>query len=140
MVYHFRVQKEDDGYWAECIELEGCATQGDTMDEVRANAFEALNLYLDEPATSNMVFPPPNDHKGQDVMSVSVEPEIALSVMLRNCRNSHHYTQRDMAKKLGMKNIYSYQRLERRANPNLKTLQKLKRVFPELSLDAVMGE
>jgi hypothetical protein len=39
-----------------------------------------------------------------------------------------------------MKNIYSYQRLERRANPSLATIGKIKRVFPELSVDYVLQD
>lgn len=140
MVYHFWVHESTPGYWAECIELDGCATQGDTIDELRANAYEALNLYLDEPATSGTVFPLPGEHAGANVLDIPVEPEIALSVWLRNYRASHDYTQQDVARKLGMRNLYSYQRLERRSNPSLQTLRRLKRVFPELSIDAILGD
>lgn len=50
-------------------------------------------------------------------------------------------TQREAAKLLGMKNIYSYQRLEsgKTANPELLTLVKIKKVFPEIDLDDVVG-
>jgi len=71
---------------------------------------------------------------------VPVDPQIALSVLLRNSRAQRHYTQQEVAEKLGMKNLYSYQRLERRSNPNLATLRKLKRVFPDLSVDYVLQE
>lgn len=33
---------EDGGYWAEVPALPGCATQGDTMRELRANLREAV--------------------------------------------------------------------------------------------------
>ena len=33
MEYHFKIHKEKNGYWAECIELSGCNTQGDTLEE-----------------------------------------------------------------------------------------------------------
>ncbi len=46
MYYHFRVHKEKKGYSTECIELEGCYTEGDTMREVRENAEDALESYL----------------------------------------------------------------------------------------------
>ena len=48
MKYHFKVHKEKEGFWAECIELQGCVTQGDTKEELEANMKEALNLYLEE--------------------------------------------------------------------------------------------
>ncbi len=37
---------EEGGYWAEVPELPGCATQGETMDEVLANIREAVKAYL----------------------------------------------------------------------------------------------
>ena len=73
-------------------------------------------------------------------MSVPVDPQIALSVLLRSFRAKHNYTQREVAERLGMKNTYSYQRLERRSNPSLATLQKLKDVFPDLSVDYVLHD
>ena len=139
MTYHFKVHRAKDGYWAECIELMGCATEGDTREELERNAREALNLYLDEPANSTATFPLPKPAGGTGVLSIPVEPGIALSVLLRNYRLHHRYTQRQVARRLGMKNLYSYQRLERRSNPSLQTLQKLKLVFPDLSVDYVLS-
>lgn len=36
------VHEEDGGFWAEVPALPGCATQGDTMDELLANLHEAI--------------------------------------------------------------------------------------------------
>jgi predicted RNase H-like HicB family nuclease/DNA-binding XRE family transcriptional regulator len=138
MVYHFRVHREDNGYWAECIELAGCVTDADSLDELKANAEEALNLYLDEQETSSVIFPLPESHTGPDIIDVPVDPGIALSVVLRRYREEHRYTQSEVAEKLGMKNMYSYQRLERHSNPSLSTLRKLKDVFPDLSVDYIL--
>jgi len=41
------VEKDAHGYYAYCLELEGCQTQGDTLEEVRANIQEAAELYLE---------------------------------------------------------------------------------------------
>jgi hypothetical protein len=38
-----------------------------------------------------------------------------------------------------MRSLYSYQRLERRSNPSLATIKKVKVLFPEFSLDSVLG-
>ena len=35
-------EEEDGGYWAEVPAIPGCATQGDTMDELLANLHEAI--------------------------------------------------------------------------------------------------
>ncbi|MFQ5760036.1 MAG: type II toxin-antitoxin system HicB family antitoxin [Acidiferrobacterales bacterium] len=41
------IEKDEHGYYAYCPELEGCQTQGDTLDEVIANIREAIELYLE---------------------------------------------------------------------------------------------
>ena len=38
--------EENDGYWVEFPNLEGCQTQGDTFEEAYNMATEALGLYL----------------------------------------------------------------------------------------------
>lgn len=140
MYYHFNVHEEDNGYWAECVELPGCMTQADSVEELKKNAAEALNLYLDEPEDSSVVFPFPQEREQSDFLRVPVDPTIALSILLRKYREEYHYTQKEVAEKLGMKNIFSYQRLERRSNPSLSTLNKLKHVFPDLSVDYVLQD
>lgn len=52
MKYHFKVHREGKGYWAECIELVGCITEADSIEELRKNIQEALNLYIEEPEDS----------------------------------------------------------------------------------------
>lgn len=49
MVIH---DAEEGGYWAEVPALPGCASQGDTMDELLANLREAIAgwLAVDVPA------------------------------------------------------------------------------------------
>ena len=39
---------EEGGYWAEVPALAGCATQGETMEEIKTNIKESIELYLDE--------------------------------------------------------------------------------------------
>lgn len=41
------VERDEYGYYAYCPELEGCHTQGETLDEVMANVREAVELYLE---------------------------------------------------------------------------------------------
>jgi predicted RNase H-like HicB family nuclease len=44
---------EEDGYWAEVPSIPGCATQGETVDELMANLRETitgcLSVAVDEP-------------------------------------------------------------------------------------------
>ncbi len=37
---------EEGGFWAEVPALPGCVTQGETMEEVKANVREAVELWL----------------------------------------------------------------------------------------------
>jgi predicted RNase H-like HicB family nuclease len=41
------IEKDEYGYYAYCPALEGCQTQGDTLEEVLANIKEAIELYLE---------------------------------------------------------------------------------------------
>jgi len=41
------IEKDEYGYYAYCPELEGCQTQGDTLEEVLADMKEAIELYLE---------------------------------------------------------------------------------------------
>lgn len=112
MVYHFKVHKESRGYWAECVELKGCQTQGDTMEELKINAGEALNLFLAEPEETGVLFPLPHRKTKKDskIFQVPVEPGVALSLMLKHLRAKRKLTQQKTAELLGFANIYSYQK------------------------------
>jgi predicted RNase H-like HicB family nuclease len=40
------IEVDEDGYYAYCPELEGCQSQGDTLEETQNNIREAVSLYL----------------------------------------------------------------------------------------------
>ncbi len=41
------IEKDENGYYAYVPELEGCQSQGDTLDEVLKNIQEAFELYVE---------------------------------------------------------------------------------------------
>jgi predicted RNase H-like HicB family nuclease len=41
------IEKDEHGYYAFCPELEGCCTQGKTLDKTMKNIREAIALYLE---------------------------------------------------------------------------------------------
>ena len=41
------IEKDGHGYYAYCPELDGCQTQGKTLEEVIKNIREAIELYLE---------------------------------------------------------------------------------------------
>ena len=139
MTYHFRIH---DGAipWAECVELKGCITQGRNRLELKRNMKEALDLYLEEPDTSTVVFPQPLAKAAdRKLVPVEVDPAVAFALQLRQLRIANRLTQKEAAKRLGMKSVFSYQRLEKRSNPSLATLRKVKGLFPGFSLDLILG-
>lgn len=137
MKYHFKIHKEKTSYWGECLELKGCVSQGDSLDELAKNLNEALNLYLDEPEDSQIIFPyPKKTMKGKNILLIEVDPQVALALLIRTERLKRKWTQANAAKEIGIP-LYSYQKLEssKTANPEWKTLIKVRRVFPHLNLN-----
>lgn len=46
--YHFSViiEKDQEGYFAFCPELQGCYTQGDTYEDILENIKDAIRLHI----------------------------------------------------------------------------------------------
>lgn len=40
-------EKGETGYWAQAVELPGCCTQGETLDELRVNVQDAIACMLE---------------------------------------------------------------------------------------------
>jgi antitoxin HicB len=142
MKYHFKICKEKKGYSAQCIELKGCVTQADSMDELRLNMHEALNLYVQEPEDSEDLAAMPKKfvRKSKTIAEVALDPQVAFSFLVRYYRIKHRMTQQEVAKKMGFDSIYSYQRLEsRKCNPTLKIISTIKQVFPDFSIDFALN-
>jgi predicted RNase H-like HicB family nuclease len=135
--YHFLIRKEGTGFWAECMELEGCLTQADSRPELLENMREALNTYLQEPEDSDWLAPLPKKHVRltKSLVAVPVDPEVAFAFMVRHHRVKKRLTQKEAAQRMGFGNLYSYQRLEKRCNASLSMIGKVKDLFPDFSID-----
>jgi predicted RNase H-like HicB family nuclease len=55
---------EEGGYWAEVPSLPGCATQGDTFEELLENLYEAIEAWL---SVDRDTLQPPPDGKIMDI-------------------------------------------------------------------------
>jgi antitoxin HicB len=55
------LNKEDDGYVVTVPALQGCITQGDTVEEALAMAKEAIELYIEELISRGEVIPDNNN-------------------------------------------------------------------------------
>jgi predicted RNase H-like HicB family nuclease len=141
MKYHFRIHKEKIGFFAQCIEFEGCITEADSMKELEANMAEALNLYVLESEDSNdlAVLPDQSITTSTHIVEVPLNPEIAFSFLLRHHRIKNKLTQQQAAQKMGFKNVYSYQRLEKKCNATIELIAKVKKLFPKFSIDLALA-
>jgi antitoxin HicB len=138
MKYSFKIHKEGNVFWAQGIELPGCFTQANSMEELNKNMHEVLNLIVSEPADSDDFVPLPDKSikASKNIIKIAVDPQIAFSFYVRLFRKKHKLTQKQVANKLGFKSIFQYQRLESaNYNPTLNTLAMVKALFPEISLD-----
>ncbi len=47
------VEKDKEGYFAYCPELQGCYTQGETFEEVMENIKDAIKLHVEDRLANN---------------------------------------------------------------------------------------
>jgi len=47
-VFNVKVTKHSEGYTGQCLELPGAISEGKTLDELKANMREAIELVLEE--------------------------------------------------------------------------------------------
>ncbi len=66
------IEKDDYGYYAYCPELEGCQTQGDSLDEVMKNIKEAIELYLETLSDDEKMA-----YLSREILTTSVEVAVA---------------------------------------------------------------
>jgi len=60
-IYRFPViiEKDADGYFTFCPELQGCYTQGDTYEEALENITDAIRLHVEDRLKSGEKIPQP---------------------------------------------------------------------------------
>jgi predicted RNase H-like HicB family nuclease len=66
------IEKDEDGYYAFCPELEGCQSQGDTMEEALTNIKEAIELYLETLSEEER-----RASLSREILTTSVEVQVA---------------------------------------------------------------
>jgi len=73
MKYRFPIiiEKDKEGYFANCPAIQGCYTQGDTYDEALANIHDAIELNLED-----MVAQKEEIREPQEVTFSSVEVSV----------------------------------------------------------------
>jgi len=66
------IEKDEHGYYAYCPELDGCQTQGDTLEEVIKNIREAVELYLETLSEEDR-----NLYLSKEILTTSLEINLA---------------------------------------------------------------
>ena len=131
MVYRCTIEKEGDLFWAQFPDMPNVLTYGNSHEHALEMAKEALEGCLESDIPRGLPIPPPEYSGGYPV---AVSSHIALSILLRSLRGG--MSQTEVASRLGL-SYQAYQRLEnpRKANPTVKTLEKIARVYGrELSI------
>ena len=111
---------------------DGYITYGNSLDEAKAMAAEAVSGLLESYLEHGDKFTIPKGKVSPDWHDIEIEPSLAFALWLRNARVSRNMTLAEVAEKMGVK-YQVYQKLEdpRTANPTLKTLKKLETIFGE---------
>ena len=109
---------------------DGYITYGNSLDEAKAMAVEAVSGLLESYLEHGDKFVIPNAISARGWYNIEIEPGLAFALWLRNARLSHNMTLAEVAEKMGVK-YQVYQKLEnpRTSNPTLKTLKKLEAIF-----------
>ena len=59
----YEAEPDEGGFWAKVAELPGCYTQGDTIEEIRANVKDAIEEYLHALKVTGKPLPTPTSEK-----------------------------------------------------------------------------
>ena len=126
----FEYDDEDKVFNVRFPDLPGCFTYGETIEEARKMAREALTGFLQSIDARKLNIPIPSKLAGDEVVYIEPETPVAFAMWLRKQRESLGLSQSDVAKKLGIK-YQTYQRIESpsKTNPTLKTILRLEKVF-----------
>jgi antitoxin HicB len=113
-------------------DLSGCITYGPTLEEAQTMAADALTGILESMLDRAITLPTPSVIDSEDAYLIAPAPSVAFAAWLRAKRKASGMTLTDVADKLGVK-YQVYQKLENpeTANPTLKTMKKLEKVFGE---------
>jgi len=120
----------EGGFVVEFIDMPSCVTEGDTLEEAKVMAKEALSAMLYSLDSRKKTIPEPSKTKGRGIYYIEPELKIAFAITLKKERERIGLSQKDVAKRMNVNWTY-YQRIEnpRRTNPTLGTIEKLQKVF-----------
>jgi len=131
IAYPAKFKRADEGgYVVEFIDIPSCVTEGDTLEEAKAMAKDAISAMLYSLDSRKMTIPEPSTAKGRGIYFIEPELKVAFAITLKKERERLGLSQKDIAERMNVNWAY-YQRIEnpRRTNPTLGTIEKLQKVF-----------
>jgi antitoxin HicB len=126
MIYYAKIIEQSDAWFVEFPELEGCFTEGETLNEALDNAKEALDGWLASNCDRELSIPEAKNRRGRNYHPIEVDVRVAFPIMLRKARKKRRLSQQQVAERLGVSQ-QAYAKLETplKSNPALATIQKL---------------
>ena len=120
----------EGGYVVEFIDIPSCVTEGDTLEDAKAMAKEALSAMLYSLDSRKKTIPEPSNIKSRGIHYIEPELKIAFAITLKKERKRLGLSQKEVAQRMNVNWTY-YQRIEnpRRTNPTLGTIEKLQKIF-----------
>lgn len=122
----------DDGeyYTIDFSDFTYCFSDGETLEETLKNGKEALTGILKCMIEADEKIPTPSKLTDKDIYYISPDKSVIFALELKMIRLAKGITQKEIADMLGIK-YQAYQKYENpaKANPTLKTIEKLERVL-----------
>ena len=124
MYYMAKISKSDGVYLVNFPDFSNINTYGETLEEAKEMAEEALNGALESDFERGYSLPTPKLTKKRNFYAIDVYPHIEIAYQLRQLRKGK--SQVEIARELGI-SYQAYQKLEnpRKCNPTIKTLEKI---------------
>jgi predicted RNase H-like HicB family nuclease len=66
------IEKDKHGYYAYCLEFEGCQSQGDSFEDVITNIKEAIELYLETLSEEEI-----KESLSKEILTTTLEVQVA---------------------------------------------------------------
>ncbi|HOV38261.1 MAG TPA: type II toxin-antitoxin system HicB family antitoxin [Spirochaetales bacterium] len=126
------IYNTDDSVWyVEAPDIyEGILTYGNSLEEAKEMAQDALSGLIATYMEGGKEIQVPSKREGPNWYDIELSPNVSFAVWLRSMRKKSGMTLIEAADRLGVK-YQVYQKLENpeTANPTLKTIAKIKKVF-----------
>jgi predicted RNase H-like HicB family nuclease/DNA-binding XRE family transcriptional regulator len=122
MVYRAKITKEGKYWLAEFSDCPGCQTFGETEVEALSMAKEALEGWLEAHLVTGRVPPKPRKKTG---VAIRVSPSLGFVLQIRWLREERGWSQKDLARRVGVSQQAIAKIEDPDSNPTLDTLSKV---------------